>query len=164
MPVLDVQGLHPAPHADGAADLPHLPAQDVNNASNPFAGPGQALAEDALEHHDELAEFHVALCRVAVDHQWAEEHIDQQGIGQEAGDDPPAGHGFRFKVELVVLLDAANETEEIVLLGREVLDDLLDEELKVVVETERSEEHTSELQSLAYLVCRLLLEKKKIYL
>src|SRR2546425_7287286 len=28
--------------------------------------------------------------------------------------------------------------------------------------TFRSEEHTSELQSLAYLVCRLLLEKKKI--
>src|SRR2546425_4089762 len=27
--------------------------------------------------------------------------------------------------------------------------------------TNRSEEHTSELQSLAYLVCRLLLEKKK---
>src|SRR2546425_7193746 len=27
--------------------------------------------------------------------------------------------------------------------------------------TGRSEEHTSELQSLAYLVCRLLLEKKK---
>src|SRR5687767_15334544 len=27
--------------------------------------------------------------------------------------------------------------------------------------TQRSEEHTSELQSLAYLVCRLLLEKKK---
>src|SRR2546425_6324609 len=30
--------------------------------------------------------------------------------------------------------------------------------------TARSEEHTSELQSLAYLVCRLLLEKKKISL
>src|SRR5205823_11908722 len=29
--------------------------------------------------------------------------------------------------------------------------------------TNRSEEHTSELQSLAYLVCRLLLEKKKKY-
>src|SRR2546425_8464960 len=28
-------------------------------------------------------------------------------------------------------------------------------------ESPRSEEHTSELQSLAYLVCRLLLEKKK---
>src|SRR2546425_12976568 len=30
-----------------------------------------------------------------------------------------------------------------------------------VVQADRSEEHTSELQSLAYLVCRLLLEKKK---
>src|SRR6266404_6030011 len=29
---------------------------------------------------------------------------------------------------------------------------------------QRSEEHTSELQSLAYLVCRLLLEKKKKFL
>src|SRR2546425_8617353 len=29
------------------------------------------------------------------------------------------------------------------------------------LERPRSEEHTSELQSLAYLVCRLLLEKKK---
>src|SRR3989441_2027845 len=31
----------------------------------------------------------------------------------------------------------------------------------VHLSSERSEEHTSELQSLAYLVCRLLLEKKK---
>src|SRR2546425_2646904 len=34
-------------------------------------------------------------------------------------------------------------------------------DLPVMVAVERSEEHTSELQSLAYLVCRLLLEKKK---
>src|SRR2546425_5900223 len=33
--------------------------------------------------------------------------------------------------------------------------------LQACVLGERSEEHTSELQSLAYLVCRLLLEKKK---
>src|SRR5258707_9644832 len=32
----------------------------------------------------------------------------------------------------------------------------------VHIELERSEEHTSELQSRQYLVCRLLLEKKKI--
>src|SRR3712207_8948874 len=31
-----------------------------------------------------------------------------------------------------------------------------------ILGTERSEEHTSELQSRQYLVCRLLLEKKKI--
>src|SRR2546425_2165667 len=39
-----------------------------------------------------------------------------------------------------------------------ILDDLVNE--ADLVEN-RSEEHTSELQSLAYLVCRLLLEKKK---
>src|SRR2546425_7423658 len=33
--------------------------------------------------------------------------------------------------------------------------------LPAVGDAVRSEEHTSELQSLAYLVCRLLLEKKK---
>src|SRR2546425_2602495 len=32
---------------------------------------------------------------------------------------------------------------------------------KEALDSRRSEEHTSELQSLAYLVCRLLLEKKK---
>src|SRR2546425_7737747 len=32
----------------------------------------------------------------------------------------------------------------------------------IELRTVRSEEHTSELQSLAYLVCRLLLEKKKM--
>src|SRR2546425_7623489 len=34
-------------------------------------------------------------------------------------------------------------------------------ELGRATQEKRSEEHTSELQSLAYLVCRLLLEKKK---
>src|SRR5687767_15212106 len=34
--------------------------------------------------------------------------------------------------------------------------------VRAVAGAHRSEEHTSELQSLAYLVCRLLLEKKKI--
>src|SRR5687767_15622711 len=40
---------------------------------------------------------------------------------------------------------------------RRRLDDAFDRRLAV---GRRSEEHTSELQSLAYLVCRLLLEKK----
>src|SRR3989441_8607120 len=38
---------------------------------------------------------------------------------------------------------------------------LVDRGNDVVRVLHRSEEHTSELQSLAYLVCRLLLEKKK---
>src|SRR5205823_14999210 len=39
--------------------------------------------------------------------------------------------------------------------------DLRDREKGAFTGALRSEEHTSELQSLAYLVCRLLLEKKK---
>src|SRR3712207_8657329 len=35
--------------------------------------------------------------------------------------------------------------------------------LSARVPTDRSEEHTSELQSRQYLVCRLLLEKKKLH-
>src|SRR2546425_9610977 len=38
------------------------------------------------------------------------------------------------------------------------------EEIVMSPTFQRSEEHTSELQSLAYLVCRLLLEKKKKYI
>src|SRR2546425_3632299 len=38
---------------------------------------------------------------------------------------------------------------------------LADNQVEVIASLPRSEEHTSELQSLAYLVCRLLLEKKK---
>src|SRR2546425_4905783 len=40
--------------------------------------------------------------------------------------------------------------------------ELLRNTLRPTPHVQRSEEHTSELQSLAYLVCRLLLEKKKI--
>src|SRR5207247_8534885 len=48
--------------------------------------------------------------------------------------------------------------------GREVVGDLhVPRRLRIVAElVQRSEEHTSELQSRVDLVCRLLLEKKKI--
>src|SRR2546425_5805907 len=41
------------------------------------------------------------------------------------------------------------------------LDPKYQQDPSVISKLYRSEEHTSELQSLAYLVCRLLLEKKK---
>src|SRR3712207_7224404 len=54
-------------------------------------------------------------------------------------------------ISLVAELNGGNAVE---VLARERPD---------VVLIDRSEEHTSELQSRQYLVCRLLLEKKKIY-
>src|SRR2546423_3874980 len=46
-------------------------------------------------------------------------------------------------------------------LGRGMDHDLVEPVVAMGEHGARSEEHTSELQSLAYLVCRLLLEKKK---
>src|SRR3712207_8664140 len=51
-----------------------------------------------------------------------------------------------------------------VLAGAELHDGGEDESQQQDERDVRSEEHTSELQSRQYLVCRLLLEKKKIYL
>src|SRR2546422_1639110 len=45
--------------------------------------------------------------------------------------------------------------------GRDVLGELLRHDFAELERGERSEEHTSELQSRLHLVCRLLLEKKK---
>src|SRR5205823_12637151 len=45
--------------------------------------------------------------------------------------------------------------------GEHVLYSVLSDRYVGIDQATRSEEHTSELQSLAYLVCRLLLEKKK---
>src|SRR3712207_7792892 len=49
------------------------------------------------------------------------------------------------------------------LLGAMRFTGMVEVEFKRDARTGRSEEHTSELQSRQYLVCRLLLEKKNIY-
>src|SRR5687767_15743960 len=54
------------------------------------------------------------------------------------------------------LIEALPAGAHLVIVGDGPMRDVLE---KMVLE--RSEEHTSELQSLAYLVCRLMLEKKK---
>src|SRR5205823_3939581 len=76
----------------------------------------------------------------------------------------------RARAEVLVIAVVHEETRgrgrqpERELLVAQALLDLAQQDrhdLGDVLPAERSEEHTSELQSLAYLVCRLLLEKKK---
>src|SRR2546425_5730770 len=64
--------------------------------------------------------------------------------GEIAGAHPETGRGPRVNAEQGQRQAREHQVQPSA--GRQVL---------------RSEEHTSELQSLAYLVCRLLLEKKK---
>src|SRR3712207_8065236 len=63
-------------------------------------------------------------------------------------------------VAIVEVLDGLVDRGEEVLGGTDVVDRDLGRRGKCGVDL-RSEEHTSELQSRQYLVCRLLLEKKK---
>src|SRR2546425_4819643 len=78
--------------------------------------------------------------------------------------------GKLTEASLVVLKDFHPflESPAVVRAMRELAQDLKSTYTTVIllapvlsIPVERSEEHTSELQSLAYLVCRLLLEKKK---
>src|SRR5205823_5501739 len=84
--------------------------------------------------------------------------IDEAGFLQEQRNLEHVGHplahgddalGNRVRAELGVRFGGRVEDRE------------LAQCLLAVFDEGRSEEHTSELQSLAYLVCRLLLEKKK---
>src|SRR3712207_6890119 len=60
------------------------------------------------------------------------------------------------QIEEVIGLDASNAVPISAKTGLNI-----EEVLEAIVTRLRSEEHTSELQSRQYLVCRLLLEKKK---
>src|SRR5687767_15758750 len=62
---------------------------------------------------------------------------------------------------LVVPLRFQGETKGVFVIANFVRGEREEVESTIRVAAARSEEHTSELQSLAYLVCRLLLEKKK---
>src|SRR3712207_8131457 len=65
------------------------------------------------------------------------------------------------RAEAVVLAGGGDRRTEQPLVLVHGLDDGRAEEQELEVLVRRSEEHTSELQSRQYLVCRLLLEKKK---
>src|SRR3989441_2732953 len=82
------------------------------------------------------------------------DHADEDGAGRRL-----------LQIPLVEAVAGLVQEPRAVLLGqkRPAVEAVHENAVAVglVLHEERSEEHTSELQSLAYLVCRLLLEKKK---
>src|SRR2546425_11174240 len=121
-------------------------------------GPGHLRGVSALGFGDET-ELGTERGRVA--------HVAD--LRRRHGWDQPDPQGARDRD---VIAEAAGQHQLVEIVGRETghvqqHDDtggdraLGELDLADVVMLLRSEEHTSELQSLAYLVCRLLLEKKK---
>src|SRR3989441_6131388 len=87
-----------------------------------------------------------------------------QGESFFTAENPPFGATFTYylKEELKTKKAKRQEAEKDAQKKNSAINLPSRAELRAEEEEEaRSEEHTSELQSLAYLVCRLLLEKKK---
>src|SRR5437762_3802514 len=93
-------------------------------------------------------------------HEPADDSILHEGVGEREVpvNDLPRQRGIRRSRELARALQSAVKQRRL----RRVEARVFDSPVDVIYEwmdTSRSEEHTSELQSPMYLVCRLLLEK-----
>src|SRR2546425_915741 len=106
----------------------------------------EAVLDSRAEVAGELAPRAVRLELMDADRADAAEHVRAER--PRAALDRVAEHDVRVVGELVELAAAAEARA-------------VEAVLRPAAARTRSEEHTSELQSLAYLVCRLLLEKKK---
>src|SRR5205823_13806535 len=108
------------------------------------------LSSFSLSYYPHHLDLHSFPTRRSSDLRLAHLHLDgedfrQRLLGRELVRHDPA-RGLAGRAEAAALVEVA---------------DLHDHAVRLVGQVVRSEEHTSELQSLAYLVCRLLLEKKK---
>src|SRR5205823_8396162 len=111
----------------------------------------------------------LALQRALLDKGRDEQHLEVWTQGQKLRGQLQAAHAGHHHIDEDQVDDAfvrAAELERVLATGRKqhVIPLVLEGcavQVAVVFGVVRSEEHTSELQSLAYLVCRLLLEKKK---
>src|SRR5687767_15330952 len=116
-----------------------------------FVGVGASRVRDLFAQADAKAP-----CIVFID--------ELDALGKVRVQSPMGGHEEREQTlnQLLAEMDGFDARKGVIIMGAtnrpEVLDPAL---LRPGRFDRRSEEHTSELQSLAYLVCRLLLEKKK---
>src|SRR5690606_41060048 len=118
----------------GIAQLVHLP--NFSKMSNVIVS---AVSEINKNRHDTIADkFNIA-----------ERYVDYNEMLENSN------------VEAVVIATPTNTHKEVAIAALKSKKDILVEKPLARTYAERSEEHTSELQSRENLVCRLLLEKKK---
>src|SRR3989441_9325641 len=119
-------------------------AAHPGNISQPYLRTGLGIDQEVLDIVEVLADV-----RVSPDHD-----VEHFLLLKQAAHRDPADQRRRGPAHVTGLKTVLPGFLEIDLDGDFLL-------LGLRLDLRRSEEHTSELQSLAYLVCRLLLEKKK---
>ena len=81
-----------------------------------------------------MAEIHVVLARTAVEHQRAEQHFDQQRIGDRGRTNFAGRSGGRRRFELIVVEEFAEQSPKVVALARESSVDFGREQCGIVAE------------------------------
>ncbi|MBA7679042.1 hypothetical protein ES703_87324 [subsurface metagenome] len=110
--------------------------QHIEDLSNPGLGPGKTFAEDAIEHDNELPEFHVIFLGIAIVHEWAKDHIDKEWIGNNRACNLASRDWFCIQGQCVIFRDRFEQLLEVVGLCGEILSYLLDKKVQVVIESE----------------------------
>src|SRR2546425_13377107 len=135
--------VRPWRESDAAAITPHANDRDVwLNLRDRFPHPYRTA--DAVEYIRSVASQRPPVSFVIV-----------------VGDDPAGGIGLRLGEDIERRSAEIGYWIGCAYLGRGIITAAVRAVTTYAFASLRSEEHTSELQSLAYLVCRLLLEKKK---
>ena len=113
------------------------------------------LIQEAVQTYgSEITQAKVSLAEVDIDLTSGRGSLRGLSIGNPAGFDTPSA----FELGAIsITIDTGTVTDDTIVITEIVI------EAPVITYELRSEEHTSELQSRRNLVCRLLLEKKKIY-
>lgn len=134
IPVPDAADAGPEPEV--SAERTEVADEFFQDQSDSLEGPAEAFLENAFKHDHELVEVHVARCGAAVEHQWAEEHINEQGLGDVFAENAAGGYGLSFEVECIVFSDASDKFSEAIDLSGEGCGNLFDEKVEVIGEVE----------------------------
>ena len=134
--VLDVELRHSAAEFELTSEFTEAPDEILQYQSHPFVRPGKAFQKDTSEHDAELPPVHIVLLGIAVPHQRAEDHFDQERFGKDLFEDFSRRAIKVLLLEFIVVGQRREELGEGILLVRELLGNLALKILDVVVKAQ----------------------------
>ena len=112
-----------APQTQLAAQFAEAADQVLEDQPHAFERPGHPFQENAAEHDAELAPVHILLAGVAVPHQRAQQHFNQQRLVEQFPQSRSTRHSEMLVVQIVVIDDGGEQSLEVVgLAGKEAAD------------------------------------------
>ena len=129
---------HPVAELEVSTERLEVPRERLEDLADSRQRSRETLLEDRFEHDAELAEVHVARLGTAVEHQRAEQHIHEHGVGKEVTDDAPRRDRLLREIEFIEFPNVPDQSVKPVRLVRKLARHLIAEQLEIVVESESS--------------------------